>query len=192
MLPPGVVYGVASSSSWSKSICNLNPCITRIRGSLEEYCLLSKVNTLNGRGQAGLHLSPPRRQAPWFPRGWLEISGSLEHPDYDWVDNRWVRCTRNQVLGRSPIWALIRVKALVLSHSWQIHTSSHNTGLYVQYLQSLVLITGWLWWKVLLSDWEPCISWIAKRRSWNKVSFQPQIWYVHGYVNYNSPLYHFI
>ena len=61
MLPPGVVYGVASSSSWSKSICNLDISITRIRRSLEDYCLLSKVNTLNRHGQAGLHLSPPKK-----------------------------------------------------------------------------------------------------------------------------------
>ena len=107
MLPPGVVYGVASSSSWSKSICNLDICITRIRRSLEDYCLLSKVNTLKGHGQAGLHLSPPKRASSLVPT-WLD--GNI----------RWVGCTRNQVLGRSPIRALIRVKALGLSHSWQI------------------------------------------------------------------------
>lgn len=50
-----VNYGVASSLSWFKSICNLKTGITRIIN-----CLLSKVNILNRHGQAGLHLSPPR------------------------------------------------------------------------------------------------------------------------------------
>lgn len=36
-------YGLASPSSWSKSKCNSETCITRIKGP-KEYCILSPVN----------------------------------------------------------------------------------------------------------------------------------------------------
>ena len=48
MLPPVVNYGVASSLSWAKSICNSPEMgITRIRGTPKDHCLFSKVNTTN-------------------------------------------------------------------------------------------------------------------------------------------------
>jgi hypothetical protein len=31
----------------------------------------------------------PHGQAPWFPHGWLKMSGSPGYPTYDWVDHRW-------------------------------------------------------------------------------------------------------
>lgn len=49
------VNSVASSSSWSP-ICNLQTGVTKIRGSPQDYCLHSKVNTVNGCGQA----NPPK------------------------------------------------------------------------------------------------------------------------------------
>ena len=51
-------YGVASFSSWSKSTCNFEMGITRIRGRPDNYCfldkncLIPKVNTLNMCGHA--------------------------------------------------------------------------------------------------------------------------------------------
>ena len=53
-------------------------------------------------------LSPhlPQGQAPRFSHGWLKISSLLRYSRYDWVDHRMVECTRNQVLGKSPIRAL--------------------------------------------------------------------------------------
>ena len=50
----GVNYGVASSSSWCKSVCNSKLDITKIKE------LLLKVNTFNGCGQANQNISPPR------------------------------------------------------------------------------------------------------------------------------------
>ena len=52
-------YGVASSLSSSKSICYPEVGITRIRGPREDYCLISKVNILNGHGQAGPYVISP-------------------------------------------------------------------------------------------------------------------------------------
>jgi hypothetical protein len=51
-------YGVdAASSSWSNSLCIPETGSTsRIRASpQDDYLLISKVNTLNGCGQASLH-----------------------------------------------------------------------------------------------------------------------------------------
>ena len=55
-----VDYGVALPSRWLKSQCNPKTGITR--QALKDYCLASKVNTLNGWGEVGLHLSTPQRQ----------------------------------------------------------------------------------------------------------------------------------
>jgi hypothetical protein len=54
-----VIYGVASFSSWSKSLYEIPRWGLREldRGLHKDHCLLSKVNTLNGRGQASQHLS---------------------------------------------------------------------------------------------------------------------------------------
>ena len=51
----------------------------RITRPLEDYCLLSKVNTLMGVDkQDGTYL--PQGQAPRFPHGWLKIFGSPRYP----------------------------------------------------------------------------------------------------------------
>ena len=42
------------------------------------------VDTLNGRGEAGQHPSPPSASL-----GWLKLFGSPNYPNYDWVDHRW-------------------------------------------------------------------------------------------------------
>ena len=52
-------YGLASFSSWFKSICNPKMGLQGLKAH-NEYCLLSKVNTSNGQRQAGQQLSPPR------------------------------------------------------------------------------------------------------------------------------------
>ena len=65
-------YRVASSLSWSKSVCNPKMGIARIEGPqrlLPHYCLLSKMNTLNGCGLASMQ-SPPPKASPWVPT-WL-------------------------------------------------------------------------------------------------------------------------
>ena len=55
-------YGVASFLSWSKSICNPKMGIMRKRVP-NDYCILSKANTLNMCGQADRHVSP-QEQSP--------------------------------------------------------------------------------------------------------------------------------
>ena len=65
-----------------KCICNPKRHNENQR-ALNDCCLFSKRNTLNGRGQASQHL-----QAPRFLHGQLEISSSPRYPDYDWVDRR--------------------------------------------------------------------------------------------------------
>ena len=57
-----------------------------------DFCLLLKVNTLNGCGQAGWPLSLSKGK-PLRSHGRLKISGLS-----DWVDV--VGCTKNQVVGR--------------------------------------------------------------------------------------------
>ena len=76
-------YGVAISSSWYNSISNLETGITIVKGimGIKVYCFLLKVNTLNGHGQANLHIFFSRA-TPRFPHGWLEISNSLGYPHY--------------------------------------------------------------------------------------------------------------
>ena len=45
-----------------------------------------ELDTLNGRGQTGPHLSP-QGQAPRFPHDWLKLSGARTWPCYDWMDH---------------------------------------------------------------------------------------------------------
>lgn len=61
MSPPMWIFGVASISRQFDSKCNYEAHITKIEGTFEEYCLLSKVSTLNGnrRRKAGPHLISP-------------------------------------------------------------------------------------------------------------------------------------
>ena len=92
MLPPGLSYGVGSISCWYKSLCK-----TENGHSDENHCLLLKVNTLNERGQARRHPSPPT-QAPQFTRiphyDWWTIGGPflVEHL----ATNNTVKWTLNQ------------------------------------------------------------------------------------------------
>ena len=71
---------------------------------LKDYCLLSKVSTLNKCKQTGWHLSP-HRQAPGFPNGWMKKSIWHGCPLYDWEDHM---CTINQVLEKLPFWELFK------------------------------------------------------------------------------------
>jgi hypothetical protein len=68
-------YDVASSSSWFKSIYNLEMGITRVKGS-QRLLPPFKLNTLNEHGKADLHLSPcthlPQEQAPRILQGKLK------------------------------------------------------------------------------------------------------------------------
>ena len=100
-------YGIAASfSRWSKYILNLKTGITRITWALTtttssqrwtpSTCTNEFSNTYLIQGQAHTR----------FPHGWLKIYGSQGYPHYVWVDHRWAGCTRNQVLGRSPIRVL--------------------------------------------------------------------------------------
>ena len=57
--------------------------ITRTKRDIEDYCILSKVNSEH---QACPHLIP-QGQAPRFPDGCLKISGSPRYFPYDWVDH---------------------------------------------------------------------------------------------------------
>jgi hypothetical protein len=51
----GMNYGVASFFSWPKATCN--GAIRELEAP-DNYCLLLRVNTLNGCGQPSWHLSP--------------------------------------------------------------------------------------------------------------------------------------
>ena len=65
--------------------------ITRIRGPLENYCLISKVNALiDANKLVGTYL--PQGQAPRFPLDWLKISGSPRYPTMI----GWTTCGRVQ------------------------------------------------------------------------------------------------
>jgi hypothetical protein len=69
---------------------------------LEEYCLFSKVDTLNKCRQAGLHLISLKDEPPSSYMIGLKY---LDHLDYSTMIGctKVVGCTSNQVLGRSPI-----------------------------------------------------------------------------------------
>jgi hypothetical protein len=70
-------------ASWSKSVCNLNTGITRIRS-------LSKTDDAIFKNE---HLERVRTscllqgKAPRFSRGRLRIGSSTGYPRYDWVDH---------------------------------------------------------------------------------------------------------
>ena len=85
------------------------------------FCLLSKVNTLNGHGQANQHLSP-QRASPYIPT-WL--AGNIWFtwiPHFDWVDHRVIGHTGNQVLGWSPMRVLFRPRS---SHEIQVKATPY-------------------------------------------------------------------
>ena len=69
---------IPSNVATEVNICNHETGITRSRGTRRLLCLLSKVNTLNGR-----HISPPS-QAPsfqfptWLMNGWT-MGGRVHH-----------------------------------------------------------------------------------------------------------------
>jgi hypothetical protein len=66
----GMNDGHASSSSWSKYVCNLQISDSSENHSvLEDYCLFLKVHTMNGH-----------EQTAWLPHGWLKINDSLGYP----------------------------------------------------------------------------------------------------------------
>ena len=71
----GVNYSVASFLSWSKSICNSETGISKIRATSKDYCLLK-----------GEHLEWlwTSRQAPW-----LKNIRFTPIPLCDGVDHRW-------------------------------------------------------------------------------------------------------
>lgn len=54
---------------------NSDTSIARIRGSPEDYCLFSKMNTLTTHGSVNLHLFY-QKQAPKFPHSWMKICSS--------------------------------------------------------------------------------------------------------------------
>ena len=90
------------------------------------FCLLSKVNTLNGHGQANQHLSP-QRASPYIPT-WL--AGNIWFtwiPHFDWVDHRVIGHTGNQVLGWSPMRVLFRPRS---SHEIQVKATGLSHPLY--------------------------------------------------------------
>ena len=51
----------------------------------------SKVNTLNGCGQAAPVPISPKGQASRLPHSWLKNIRFIEIPHYDWGDHRWSR-----------------------------------------------------------------------------------------------------
>ena len=55
----------------------------------------------------GRRLSSPRA-SPSIPMWLDENYGSIEYPDYDWVDHVWWGAPENQVIWRSPIWVLFQ------------------------------------------------------------------------------------
>ena len=75
MLPPVWIMVVPHSSSWSKSKCNPEMDVTRIRET-EVCCLISKVNALNG----WVWTSWPAPISPRFPCGWLKYPVHLDTP----------------------------------------------------------------------------------------------------------------
>ena len=80
----GINYSVASSLSWSTSICNPEMGITRIRGASRNTASLERMDA-----DKLVLTYVPHGQAPRFPHGWLKISGSPGYPTYDRVDHRW-------------------------------------------------------------------------------------------------------
>jgi hypothetical protein len=101
MLPPVWIMVVPHSSSWSKSKCNPEMGVTWIRGGTEVYCLLSKVNAMNG----WVWTSRPAPISPRFPRGW-KISSSPGNPRGQWVDNRWEEISAREATHPSTILVL--------------------------------------------------------------------------------------
>lgn len=76
----GVKYGVASFSSWSKSICNLEIDFSRIRGLPKTIAFTWRWTPWTG---TDTYLPQTQAQAT-FPHGWLKWSGSSKYPHYDW------------------------------------------------------------------------------------------------------------
>jgi hypothetical protein len=73
----GVNCGIiASSSSWSKFVCNLRTDITSIPALEGSPRLLPP-----SRGE---HCEHEHGQAPSFPHGWCKIAGFTRIPHYDW------------------------------------------------------------------------------------------------------------
>ena len=97
----GVKYGVASFSSWSKSIRNPEISITRIKGSLTTTASFKDEHFDMHDKSTSTYL--PQIQARRFPPSWLTIFGLLEYSRYAWVHHIWSGALKIKVLGRSPI-----------------------------------------------------------------------------------------
>ena len=99
--------GVASFMSWSKSMQSQNEHYGNCE-ALNNYCLLSKVNTLNMCKQAGPYLSP-QKQALGFPHGSLKLSNSPDTPTMiEWIidDREHKKSSARKVTHLSIILAL--------------------------------------------------------------------------------------
>ena len=78
-----VKYGVASFSSWSKSICNGEMGITRIGGPRMNIAFFQRLTPSAGADKASWHLfPPPPRASPWALTWLVENIRSPKHPNY--------------------------------------------------------------------------------------------------------------
>ena len=88
-------------------------------GSTRIIRLNSKVNTLNGCGQAGCPISSKRKPlgSPRFPYGWWKICGSPRYPHYDLVDSVdhrwWITCGRMD--RKSSAWKVTHLGTILAS-----------------------------------------------------------------------------
>ena len=83
----GVNYGVASSSSWSKSAYNPKKVSRELEGP-QRLLPPFKGEQLEWRTNQLAPIST-KGQALRFLLGWLSISHSIGCPHYDRVDHRW-------------------------------------------------------------------------------------------------------
>jgi hypothetical protein len=80
-----MIYSVASSLSWSKSIFKLETCM-RIESPYKLLHLLKGEHLEQASKSQPAPISP--RSNPYIPT-WLKISGSPKYPHHDCMDHRW-------------------------------------------------------------------------------------------------------